>query len=355
MIRMPEVPVDPQLYEALGRVAPGTDLREAIDMIIAARIGALIVIGDVDAVQALSNGGFDINAPLTPQRLFELAKMDGAITLDDAGEHILRANIHLTPDAALPTSETGMRHRTAERVSRQTDALVISVSQRRDVVSMYRNGNRMYLERTELLLAKANQALQTLQNYRSRLDESLDRLTVLEFDDLVTVSEVSEVIGRLGMLRRIHLEVERYIVRLGTDGRLLRMQANEITATISDSFLLVIRDYAASNGPRSAQAIRDRFDELPLEDLFESKVVARELGYDTIDASEEHISARGYRIMSRIPMLPLAVVTRLVERFESLAEISKATPEMLDAVDGVSARRARAIVAGLAQLRANLR
>lgn len=352
---MAETAVDPQLQEALARVAPGTGLREAIDMIIAARIGALICIGDVDNVAALSNGGFRIAAPFAPQRLFELAKMDGAITLDDAGQTIIGANIHLAPDPTLPTSETGMRHRTAERVSRQTDALVISVSQRRDVVSLYRNGSRAFLERTELLLSKANQALQTLQNYRSRLDESLVRLTVLEFDDLVTFGEVSEVIGRLGMLRRIHLEVERYIVRLGTDGRLLRMQANEITATIGDAFLLVIRDYAASNGPRSAQSIRDRLDELPLEDLFEPTVIARELGYETLDASEEHIASRGYRVMSRIPMLPLAVVSRLVERFASLSEIAKATPDTLDAVDGISARRARAIASGLAQLRANLR
>ncbi len=352
---MSEVNIGSQLQEAVGRVAPGTGLREAIDMIIAARIGALICIGDVENVAALSNGGFGINAVYTPQRLFELAKMDGAIMLDELGETILRANVHLAPDPALPTSETGMRHRTAERVSRQTDALVISVSQRRDVVSLYRDGNRAFLERTELLLSKANQALQTLQNYRARLDESLSRLTELEFDDLVTVGDVSEVIGRLGMLRRIHLEVERYIVRLGTDGRLVRMQANEITATIGDAFLLVIRDYAAGTGPRSAQAVRERFDCLPLEDLFQPAVIAAELGYDNVDAPEEHVSSRGYRVMSRIPMLPAAVVARLVERFGSLAEIAKATPETLAAVDGVSPRRSRSIASSLAQLRSNSR
>ncbi len=240
------------MREELRKVAPGTRLREGLDMILAARTGALVVIGDTSGVGALCNGGFLIDTPFTPQRLFELAKMDGAITLDDNAERILRANAHLVPDSTLPTVETGMRHRTAERVSRQTEALVISVSQRREVINLYLRGRRLTLEDTEVLLAKANQALQTLQNYRTRLGEVLDRLTHLEFDDLVTLGDVAEVVGRFEMVRRVSYEVVRYIGQLGTDGRLVRMQSDELTAGLDEQYLLLVRDYAADSSLRHA-------------------------------------------------------------------------------------------------------
>ena len=138
-----------------------------------------------------------------------------------------------------------MRHRTAERVSRQTSALVISVSQRREVVSLYLRGRRLTLENTEVVLSKANQALSTMQNYRGRLDEVLSRLTHLEFDDLVTLGDVVEAIGRFEMVQRVSREVTRYIGSLGTEGRLVRMQADELSANIDDQYQLLIRDYAA--------------------------------------------------------------------------------------------------------------
>ena len=238
------------MREELRKVAPGTRLREGLDMILAARTGALVVIGDTAGVGELCNGGFLIDTPFTPQRLFELAKMDGAITLDDTAERIIRANAHLVPDSTLPTVETGMRHRTAERVSRQTEALVISVSQRREVVNLYLRGRRLTLEDTEVLLAKASQALQTLQNYRTRLGELLDRLTHLEFDDLVTLGDVAETVARFEMVRRVSDEVVRYIGQLGTDGRLVRMQSDELTAGLDEQYLLLVRDYAADSSLR---------------------------------------------------------------------------------------------------------
>ncbi|MEN6430345.1 MAG: DNA integrity scanning diadenylate cyclase DisA, partial [Coriobacteriales bacterium] len=175
-----DIRTDDMLLAALAAVAPGTLLREGLEHIVSARTGALIVIGDESGVEAITNGGFAVNVPYTPQLLFELAKMDGAIILDSHAERILRANVHLVPEASLPTSETGMRHRTAERVSRQTDALVISISQRRDVVSLYRRGEKITLEDIDVVLAKANQALQTLERYRTRLEEVAAHLTMLE-------------------------------------------------------------------------------------------------------------------------------------------------------------------------------
>ena len=341
------------LREELKKVAPGTRLREGLEMIIAARTGALVVIGDEAAVQELCNGGFLIDTAFTPQRLFELAKMDGAIILDRDVERIIRANVHLVPDASLPTSETGMRHRTAERVSRQTNALVISVSQRREVVSLYLRGRRLTLEQTEVVLAKANQALQTLQNYRTRLAEVLDRLTHLEFDDLVTLGDVAEAVSRFEMVRRVSLEVQRYIGQLGTDGRLVQMQADELTAGIDEQYILLVRDYAADPSLRYATSVLLRLSELPLERILEPEAVAHELGLAASDRAEQHLRARGYRVLAQIPMLPATVVSRIVERFSSLPVMVQASVADLDDVDGVGMRRAKSIANGLARIRAH--
>lgn len=341
------------ILQELEKVAPGTQLREALDMILSARTGALIVIGDEPALMALCDGGFPIDTPFTPQRLFELAKMDGAIILDGDVQRIIRANVHLVPDASLPTKETGMRHRTAERVSRQTKALVISVSQRREVVSLYLRGRRVALEDIEVVLAKANQALQTLQNYRSRLDEVLDRLTHLEFYDLVTLGNVAEAVGRFEMVQRVSDEVTRYIGQLGTDGRLVKMQSDELTAGVQEQYVLLIRDYAADPSVREAGVLLNRFAELPLERLLEPEAVAHELALTSADSAEHHVYSRGYRVLAQIPTLPVAVTNRIVARFGSLPEIMRSSTEELEEVDGVGTRRAKAIANGLARIRSH--
>lgn len=341
------------LREELKKVAPGTRLREALDMILAAGTGALVVIGDESAVMELCNGGFHIDTPFTPQRLFELAKMDGAIILDQNVERVLRANVHLVPDATLPTSETGMRHRTAERVSRQTKAFVVSVSQRREVVSLYLRGRRLTLENTEVVLTKANQALSTMQNYRSRLDEVLRHLTHLEFDDAVTLGDVAEAIGRLEMVQRVAFEVGRYIVQLGTEGRLVQMQADELSANVDEEYQLLIRDYAIDPSLRFSLAAKMRLRDLPLERLLEPEAVGHELGLTSADRSEQHLRSRGYRVLAQVPALPATVVGRIIERFGSLPMLVRASVGELDEVDGVGTRRARAIANGLASIRAH--
>lgn len=340
------------MLAALASVAPGTPLRAALESIIAARTGALIVIGDVQGVDAVSNGGFEIGAAFTPQRLFELAKMDGAILLDEGATRIRRANVHLVPDPELPTSETGMRHRTAERVSRQTDALVISVSQRREVVSLYRRGTRLTLEDIDVVLAKANQALQTLQRYRTRFDEVSEHLTVLEFEDMVTFPAVAAVIQRAEMLRRVAREVNRYVVELGTEGRLVRMQAEELTAGVDEDYLMLVRDYLPDGSARKAAAALGRIGALSPDQLLEVTVIAQALGYSPrSDIEEIHLAPRGYRLLHNIPSLPGTVINRLVERFGTLKALLAATEAELDEVDGVGTRRARAVIDGLRRMR----
>ncbi|MBE0476651.1 MAG: DNA integrity scanning protein DisA [Coriobacteriia bacterium] len=340
------------MRSAMARVSPGTPLREGIDHILSSGTGALLVIGDVQHVLVLSNGGFRIESPFTPERLFELAKMDGAIVIDAAVERILFANVFLVPDPELPTSETGMRHQAAERVSRQTDALVISISQRRDVVSLYLGGEKLILDDLEVLLAKANQALQTLQRFRARLDEVSGRLMALEFEDLVTINDVAGVIRRFEMLQRVAREVGRYILELGSEGRLLRMQAEELTLGVEEDYLMLLRDYAPDDNPRRLSTLRSRLAHLPAERLLESEAIAGALGYSAGSrVTEEHVHPRGYRLLRRIPMLPATVIGRLVDRFGSLSGIVHATETQLDDVDGVGARRAKAIVDGVRRMR----
>jgi len=342
------------VFAALERVAPGTELREALDYIISANTGALLIIGDETAVEKISNGGFPLGAPFTPQRLFELAKMDGAIILDGACHTIVKANVHLVPDPSLPTSETGMRHRTAERVSRQTSALVISVSQRRDLVTLYAGGEKVVLEAIEVVLAKANQALQTLQRFRVRLDEASARLTALEFEDAVTVGDVVGVLQSQLMVQRVAREVARYVTELGSEGRLVGLQATELTAGVDEDHLLLLRDYVADAGPRRASVVRAVLAQSTREQLLDEVALAQSLGYSaSADVLEYHVQPRGYRVLRRIPMLPGTVANRLVERFTSLGALLEASEAQLDDVDGVGARRARAIRDGLRRIRAH--
>lgn len=341
-----------EMFSALQSVAPGTPLRQALDNVIAGRTGALIAIGDEAGVDSLSNGGFLIEAPFTPQRLFELAKMDGAILLDAEATRIRRANVHLMPDPSLPTSETGMRHRTAERVSRQTQALVVSVSQRREAVTLYRDGERISLADIDVVLAKASQALQTLERYRTRLTEVSAHLTALEFEDLVTFGDVAVVLQRFEMLRRVARELSRYIIELGTEGRLVRMQADELTAGADDDFLMLVRDYMPESGPRKAAASLARIAALTPEQLLDAGALATALGYaPKADIDEQLVRAKGYRLLHRVPLLPATVINRLVDRFGSLKAVLAASEQQLDDVDGVGARRAKAIRDGLRRMR----
>ena len=208
-------------------VAPGTALREGIDNIVHARTGGLIVIGEPDELSFLFSGGIKLDIDYTPALLYQVAKMDGAIVLNGNATKISWANVQLMPDPTILSLETGTRHRTAERVSKQTDALVIAVSQRRDVVSLYVDGAKYILEDIPVVLAKANQALATLDKYRTRLDQVSTRLTALEFEGGATLHDVLTVLQRSEMVTRMAVEIERYIVELGTEGRLIEMQLEE--------------------------------------------------------------------------------------------------------------------------------
>ena len=339
------------MTEALAGVAPGRPLREGLDRILQANMGALIVVGDGPEVLAICSGGFLLDAEFTPQRLSELAKMDGAIILASDASRIARANVHLVPNPHVPTSETGTRHRTAERVARSIPVPVISVSEDMSMIAVYVGDLKHPLEPIQRLLNRANQALQTLERYKNRLDTVSGSLSALEVEDLVTVRDVATVLQRAEMVRRIAEEIEGYIVELGTDGRLVLLQLEELMGGVEDDRRLVIKDYSQADDTWQLSNAMSALADLSTEDLLDLKSVTSVLHLPA-DAGELDVSLqpRGYRLLSKIPRLPDAVIERIVQRFGNLQKIMRATIDDLDDVEGVGSTRARAIKDGLSRL-----
>ncbi|AMA74481.1 MULTISPECIES: DNA integrity scanning diadenylate cyclase DisA [Aneurinibacillus] len=339
------------ISDVLCFVSPGTPLREGLENVLRAKTGALIVIGNTPAVQTIVDGGFSINCDLTPANLYELAKMDGAIILSEDAKRILYANTQLIPDSSIPSMETGIRHRTAERVARQTGQLVISISQRRNVITLYRGPYRYSLKDIGVILTKANQAIQTLEKYKSVLDQALTNLGALEFEELVTLHEVALVVQRIEMVLRIKSEIIKYINELGTEGRLISMQMEELVSNIEDDAYLLIKDYCRLGDDVDPEDVLMQLHKLSGDELLEPVNILKILGYTpSANLSDEPVFPRGYRILSKIPRLPASIVNNLIEEFSSLPRVMMATIEELDDVEGIGEVRARAIKEGLKRI-----
>jgi diadenylate cyclase len=323
-------------------------LREGLDRIVKAKMGALLVVGDGPDVLEICSGGFLLDAGFSPQRLSELAKMDGAIILAADSSRIARANVHLVPDPVTPTSETGTRHRTAERVARSLGGLVISVSEDMGVIAIYVGDVKHVLEEIPRLLGRANQALATLERYRSRLDDVTTALSTLEVEDLVTLRDVVSVLQRTEMVRRIADEIETSIIELGVDSRLIRLQLDELLGDLADDRWLVIQDYIADDA-EVGEAL-EQLAELDTDTLVDPRAVASVLGLPGPQDLDRPLQPRGHRILARIPRLPEHVIDAIVRRFVNLPKIMRATLEDLHQVDGVGEVRAVAIKDGLARL-----
>ncbi len=342
---------DPELLAALRRIAPGTDLRQAIDDIIRSREGALIVIGDPNELSFLFSGGMRLDQPFTPQFLYELAKMDGAIIVNPALTKIAYANVQLMPDPTIPSNETGTRHRTAERVAKQTGALVISISQQRSTISIYVGQARYQLDAVAEVLAKTNQALATLETYGQRLDQVLTRLTALEFQNAVVLDDVLVVLQRAEMTTRMAAEIERDCIELGAEARLIRMQLHELVGDVPAQRAAVVYDYHVEGaGPRAELAL-EGLHALPYRQLLEFERLAELLGYPRdVNPMDHSVSPRGFRILSHIPRLPEGVVKKVVHDMNDLESIVRASQRDLEAISGVGTVRAREIREGLRRL-----
>src|SRR6478752_6730562 len=342
--------IDPNVLTAISRIAPGTQLRHGIDDIIRAREGALIVIGEPGELSFMFSGGIRLDQAFTPQLLYELAKMDGAIIVNGAVAKIAHANVQLMPDPTIASNETGTRHRTAERVAKQTDALVISISQQRETVTVFVGQSRYQLEPITDVLAKTNQALATLETYRARLEQVLTRLTALEFQNAVMLDDVLVVLQRAELTTRMAEEVERACVELGEEGRLIRMQLEELVADVPDEKAALVYDYHAEGGAARTQEGLEALAALPYNQLLEFELLAV-IGYPaSVNPLDHAVTPRGYRVLSHIPRLPDAVVKRVVSNLEGLDGVVRASQRELEAVEGVGTVRAREIREGLRRL-----
>ncbi|MCU0302054.1 MAG: DNA integrity scanning diadenylate cyclase DisA [Candidatus Nanopelagicales bacterium] len=348
--------VDPELAVALARVAPGTELRDGLERILRGRTGALIVLGHDRTVEGICTGGFPLDIDFTATRLRELAKMDGAVIIDSTSSRIVRAATQLVPDPTISTGETGTRHRTADRVARQTGYPVISVSKSMHIIALYLKGRRYVLEDPAAILSRANQALATLERYKQRLDEVSRSLSALEIEDLVTVREVCATLQRLEMVRHIASEIRAYLLELGTEGRLVALQLAELVAGVESDRELVVRDYlpGSKKSTRKQRTVEGSLEALDLigpTDLLELTSVSRAIGYPaSADTLEDNVSPRGHRMLARVPRVPEVVRERLVEHFGSLQALLGASVDDLQQVEGIGENRARYIREGLSRL-----
>jgi diadenylate cyclase len=341
---------DGKLLAAISRVAPGTDLRQGIDDIIRSRAGALIVVGDPEKLSFLYSGGLRLDQPLTPQFLYELAKMDGAIILDSALTRIAYANVQLMPDPTIASAETGTRHRTAERVAKQTEALVLSISQQRETVTLFLGDRRYQLDSIADLLARTNQALHTLETYRQRLEQVKTRLTALEFQNAVMLDDVLVALQRAEMTMRMAEEIERDCIELGSEGRVIEMQLGELIAGVPKELSLLVADYHTSPETADHRTAERELHRVPYQALLVFEELARLLGYPEVDPVDYALSPRGYRVLSHIPRVPDAVVRQVVADLSGLDAIVRASQRDLEAVSGVGEVRAREIKEGLRRL-----
>lgn len=338
-----------ELMSILKTMAPGTSLREGLENILRAKTGGLIVLGDGKEILDIVDGGFGINAEYSPAYIYELAKMDGAIVISSDLKKILYANTQLMPSPTIPTFETGTRHRTAQRIAKQTGSVVVAISQRRTIITVYKDDIKYVLRDSSVILAKANQAVQTLEKYVSVLERVVSNLNLLEFQDLATLFDVISAIQRTEMVMRIVGEIERYICELGNEGRLISMQLNELIRSVEEDGILLMRDYCQSG--MSYTEMYRQIENMSSEELMDLDFISKIIGYVGVPLVDTLISPRGYRMLNKIPRIPVNVIENLVKNFRELKGTMEASYEQLDSVEGIGEARAKAIKNGLRRLK----
>ena len=346
---MEDILSNKSLLHALKMISPGTPLRQGLDNVLKAKTGGLIVLANNEEIMNVVDGGFAINAEYSPSYLYELAKMDGAIVLSGDTKKILFANAQLIPDYSIPTSETGTRHRTAERVARQTNAIVIAISQRRNVITVYRGNEKYVAEEISKIFTKANQAIQTLEKYKYVLNQAVINLNALEFNDLVTIYDVALALQKMEMVMRITNIIEKYVIELGDEGTLVSMQLEELMGTTRTDEELIFKDYSRQSV--DIKEFKKKIKNLSSEELVDLINIAKMLGYSGFSENMDMpIRSRGYRILNKIHRLPSGIIENLVNYFGNFREILGASIEDLDEVEGIGEIRATYIKNGIIKM-----
>jgi len=338
------------VLDILKKVAPGTILRDGLNNILKAKTGALIVLSEKEEVMNIADGGFKLDLDYTPSNIYELCKMDGAIIVSSDVKKILRANVQLVPDHSIKTSETGTRHRTAERVAKETDELVICISQRRGIITIFKEDFRYVIKETESVITEANQMLETLEKYKKVFDHMLSILTEHEFDDIVYLELVASAIYRSEMIMRMKTETEKTIVELGNEGKLLNIQLLELIDDVEQEEKRIIQDYMIKRkGKKQEDIILEEIRNLDRKLLIDSEKIIKILGYETNELNstaellDRNVSPRGYRVLNKIPKMPNTVIEKIVDSFGTLQMVCNAKVNQLDDVEGVGERRAKII------------
>ncbi len=342
-----------QLIPKIQMVAPGTRLRRALDAIVMAEFGALIVfLDDIKAQENILQGGFYIGASFSPEKLYELAKMDGAIILDESVSRILAANVQLAPDPSLPTDETGMRHRAAERAARQTGKFVLTVSRRRRVITLYHRHHKHQINEISYLLTRLDQTIRMVERYKALLDRKAGQLEADEFLDQVHLVQVTELIRDGLMILRLLDEVAPYVVECGDEGRLPAMRLGSVSDEVMEMVELLAKDYGHPEDGRHVGA--ERIMALTDDDRENLSRIARRLGWPTAaaaDLEDVAVSARGYRLLAREAKIPMAAAEQVVARFKHITGLRRADADALMSVEGIGEKRAQSILAGLLRVR----
>ncbi len=339
-----------EMLEILKLVAPGTMLRDGLENILKAKTGALIVVSDSEDILKIADGGFKIDEEFTSTNIYELAKMDGAIILSSDLKRIIRANVQLNPDFSIKTGETGTRHKTAERVAKQTGELVISISERRGIITLFKGDFRYVINDTQSVLMRANQTLQALEKYKTVFDNMLSILSEHEFDDIVSLDTVVNCIYRSEIIMRMETDVRRSIIELGDEGRIVNMQLEELMANVEKEEKLIIEDYN-NNKKITVETILNEIRKIDRKNLIVSEKIVKILGYEvTPDILDLNVSPKGYRILSKVPKMPPSIIEKTVEAFGSLQHICSATIDELDDVEGIGEIRAKIINQSLKRL-----
>ena len=312
-----------ELFEKMRITTPGTPLREALDDIAKAGLGALIVIGDSENVTRITNGGFKINCNFTPQQLVELCKMDGATILSEDLSKIVYCNTLLVPDPSLETKETGTKHIAAERTAKQTGRLVIAISQKRKIVTLYYKNIRYTLRDSTEILSKAVETVRMLEKHREILNELLTNLNILEFTNLTSLSDVVMPLQRIEIMKRIVEIIKRYITELGVEGNLVKLLVKEMIKGLDSERTLLIKDYS-----RNWEFTKTSLTTLNLDELIEPENITRALLYSSYS---DNVSPKGYRLLSRTS-LKEEYLNSLINHFKNLHEILNSKPDQVEGI-----------------------
>ena len=322
-----------------NQLLPGQSLRIGVDLIADKKAGALIVIGSTPKLDKISSGGITLdNCEYSPEMLSELSKMDGAIIVDDSVTKILKANIHLNPSDSITTTQTGTRHRTAERTSATTGLTVIAVSEETSLIKVFENFKTIELEESAAILAKVNESLQSVDRMRRRFDDAVTTLGELEIENTLTNQEVLEVIQRGELLTRLANQVKTEALKLGKDAGLIMIQIDSLESGVLNTLNLVLKDHLPSRKFRttikaSNEISKLSYDELNAVDHLGN--VLSKLPLDDISVS------KGYRVLARLPNLPENLHDQIIQKFKTLPKLLSASPEKLYEVEGIGRSRAQ--------------